>query len=126
MEQKNKLEKAKDYAKYLQDKITDLMKDLETTIHLTDSGIDLHEVRMYCNNICTYAETLNDYTKDCILAVIFVHNIDIAKVKAIDGVIDARDGNTVEIVIKTKQCLKYQVLSKLHELGEMEYHDETL
>ena len=126
MEQKSKLEKAKDYAKYLQDKITDLMKDLETTIHCTANGIDLGEVRMYCNNICTYTETLNNYTKDCLLTIIFDEYVDINKVKAIDGVIDTWDGNTDEIVIKTKQCLKYQVLSKLHELGEMEYHDETL
>ena len=111
MEQKSKLEQAKDYAKYLQDRITDFMKDLETTIH--------------CNDICTYAETLNNYTKDCILTVIFDHNVDIAKVKAIDGVINVID-NDGEITITTKQCLRYQVLCKLHELGEMEYHDETI
>ena len=125
MEQKSKLEQAKDYAKYLQDRITDFMKDLETTIHCNDNGIDLSEVRMYCNDICTYAETLNNYTKDCILTVIFDHNVDIAKVKAIDGVINVID-NDGEITITTKQCLKYQVLSKLHELGEMEYNDESI
>ena len=124
MEQKSKLEKAKDYAKYLQDKINDLMKDLETIIHCTDNGIDLINVRMYCDNICTYAQTLNNYTKDCILSVIFVHNIDVAKVKAIDGVINVID-NDGEITITTKQCFKYQVLYKLHELGEIEYYDKT-
>ena len=126
MKQKSKLEKAKDYVDYLQHKISDFMKDLEIAINCTDNGIDLSEVRMYCNDICTYAETLNNYTKDCILTVIFDDPIDCTKIKAIDGVIDTWDGNTGELVIKTKQCLKYQVLTELYKLGEMEYNDESI
>lgn len=123
---KSKLEKAKDYAKYLQDRITDLMKDLETTIHCTDNGIDLDVVRMCCNDICTWAETLNNYTKDCILTVIFDNDVDMFQIKEIDGVIDVLEANDNEFRVITKECLKYQILSRLHELGEMEYHDETI
>ena len=123
---KSKLEKAKDYAKYLQDKIIDFMKDLETTIHCTDNGIDLNQVRIYCNDICTYAQTLNNYTKDCILTVIFDNDVDMFQIKEIDGVIDVLEANDNKFRVITKECLKYQILSKLHELGEMEYYDETI
>lgn len=126
MEQKSKLEQAKKYVEYLQDRISGYLKDLEATVHYTDNGIDLSEVRMYCNDICTYAETLNDYTKDCILTIIFDNDVDMVKIKEIDGVMDVLLTSDNEFRVITKQCLKYQVLSKLHELGEMEYHDETI
>ena len=126
MEKNNKLEQAKESVKYLQDRISNYIKELENTINYTDNGIDLSAVKMHCNDICTYAETLNDYTKDCILTIIFDNDVDMVKIKEIDGVMDVLLTSDNEFRVITKQCLKYQVLSKLHELGEMEYHDETI
>ena len=126
MEKNNKLEQAKESVKYLQDRISKYIKELEKTINYTDNGIDLSTVKMHCNDIYAYAETLNYYTKDCTLTVIFDNDVDMFQIKEIDGVIDVLEANDSGFIVVTKQCFKYYVLSKLHELGEMEYHDETI
>ena len=126
MEKNNKLEQAKESVKYLQDRISNYIKELENTINYTDNGIDLSAVKMHCNDIYAYAENLNYYTKDCILTIIFDNDVDMFQIKEIDGVIDVLEANENEFRVITKQCFKYYVLNKLHELGEMEYHDETI
>ena len=64
--------------------------------------------------------------KDGYGRIIFDNDVDMFQIKEIDGVIDVLEANENEFRVITKQSFKYYVLNKLHELGEMEYHDETI
>ena len=125
MEIKYKLKEVNEYVNYIKSTLRDLIDDLETTIFKSDA-VSLVEIRQYCNDIINYCDQLYFHTKNYFVTVTYKHNVNIDKIKGIDGVIDAIDNDYGEITVSTKECLKYQVLSKLKELGEMEYHDETI